>query len=100
MKFSWEAVEGDTGEEVEEVEAAKAEAGAKVEVIRQPLDLLIGQNGKWMLMEVKNPRGKNETTKAQERFYERFPDYPWAQVDGPEAALRALRVLGNLQGEA
>jgi hypothetical protein len=42
-----------------------------------------------------NPRGKNETTKAQERFYERFLGYPWAQVDGPEAALRALRVLGS-----
>ena len=47
-----------------------------------------------------NPQGKNTTTKAQERFYQAFPGYPWAQVDGPEAALRALRVLGNLQGEA
>jgi hypothetical protein len=83
-----------------QVISALEAAGAKVEVIRQPLDLLIGQHGKWMLMEVKNPRGKNETTKAQERFYARFPGYPWAQVDGPEAALRALRVLGNLQGEA
>lgn len=77
-----------------QVISALEAAGAKVEVIRQPLDLLVGMNGKWMLMEVKNPKGKNMTTKAQEAFYERFPGYPWAQVDGAEAALRALRVLG------
>jgi len=78
-----------------QVISALEAAGAKVEVIRQPLDLLVGMNGKWLLLEVKNPSGKNETTNAQEAFYKRFPGYPWAQVDGAEAALRHLRVLVN-----
>lgn len=69
-------------------------AGAKVEIIGRPVDLLIGYAGKWMVMEVKNPKGKNKSTATQDRFYARFPGYPWATVDGVESALRALKVMG------
>ena len=80
-----------------QVISALEAAGAKVEVIRQPLDLLVGMNGKWLLLEVKNREARGKPTKAQEAFYERFPGYPWAQVDGAEAALRCL---GMLRGQA
>ena len=68
-------------------------AGCLVDVISQPVDLLVGVNGKWMLMEVKNPKGKNKVTPQQTRFFDKYEGYPWALVDGPEAALRAIGVV-------
>ena len=82
--------------------AALQAAGAVVWVLGLPVDLLIGikaANGlKFAFMECKTPQGKRNpkpgrTTDLQERFFAAFPGYPIALVDGPEAALRALRVL-------
>ena len=80
------------------VSALKA-AGATVEVIGKPLDLLVGGTNskgekKMMLMEVKVPGGTK--TPFQEGFFERWKaweGYTLSQVDGPEAAVRAYRVL-------
>lgn len=68
-------------------------AGATVQVVGKPLDLLVGIRGKWLLLEVKDgakSKSRQKPTKAQQTFFERFPGYPWAIVDGPEAALRAI----------
>lgn len=68
-------------------------AGATVEVVGKPLDLLVGIRNQFMLIEVKDGakvKSAQKPTKAQEKFFERFPGYPWAIVDGPDAALRAI----------
>ena len=75
------------------VVSALEAAGATVQIVGKPLDLLVGIRGKFMLIEVKDGakvKSAQKPTKAQEKFFERFPGYPWAIVDGPEAALRAI----------
>ena len=81
-----------------QVVSALQAAGAQVDVIGKPVDLLVGKGGRMMLMEVKSLLGKRKPraaakTPAQERFFERWQGYPVALVDGPEAALRHLAVL-------
>ena len=76
-----------------EVIKALIAAGATVEVVGKPLDLLVGIRGKFMLIEVKDGakvKSAQKPTKAQEEFFKRWAGYPWALVDGPEAALRAI----------
>lgn len=68
-------------------------AGALVDIIKQPVDLLVGFHGRFMLMEVKNKKGKNRPTTQQNKFFSKYDGYPISSVDGPEAALRALKVL-------
>jgi len=71
-------------------------AGATVDVIGKPVDLLVGIRGKFMLMEVKDGakwKSAQKLTKAQEAFCKRWAGYPWSIVDGPEAALRAIGVM-------
>lgn len=73
-------------------------AGATVEIIGLPVDLLIGIGGKFAFFECKVTTGKadpkpKKKTKVQERFFTKFAGYPVCLVDGPEAALRHLRVL-------
>lgn len=78
--------------------AALEAAGASVEVIRLPLDLLIGYSGKWLLMEVKvsaaAARANTPVTKRQRAFAERHPNGgPIATVWDVEGALRALATM-------
>lgn len=71
-------------------------AGATVEVVGKPLDLLVGIRGQFLLLEVKDGakrKSAQKPTKAQEKFFKRWAGYPWAIVDGPEAALRAIGCL-------
>lgn len=73
-------------------------AGAQVEIIGRPVDFLVGGiNSKgekvYMLMEIKVPGGTK--TKFQKGFFERWDGYPIALADGPDAAVRAYRVLIN-----
>jgi hypothetical protein len=73
-------------------------AGAQVDVIGKPVDLLVGKHGRWMLMECKDGskvKSAQELTPAQKKFFARWEGYPFSTVDGPEAALRALAVLVN-----
>jgi len=78
------------------VVSALRAAGARVWVLGLPVDLLVGHCGRLMLMEVKDgskvPSAQRKTA-LQERFFAEWADMPLALVDGPEAALRALRVL-------
>ena len=89
--------------QVDIVEALRT-AGASVEAIRRPVDLLIGHSGRTMLMEVKNPaseRGKREAkaggNKNQLDFKATWRGGTVVTVDSVEAALRALAVLTFLR---
>lgn len=71
-------------------------AGATVEVVGKPLDLLVGIRNQWMLIEVKDGakcKSAQKPTMAQQAFFERWAGYPWAIVDSPESALRAIGVM-------
>ena len=75
------------------VVSALEAAGATVQVVGKPLDLLVGIRGQFILIEVKDGakvKSAQKPTTAQKKFFDRFPGYPWAVVDGPEAALRAV----------
>ena len=79
----------------QQVISALEAAGADVKVIGKPVDLLIGcgtEKRRILLMEVKVPK-KGRHTKSQIEFMDEWAGYPIATVDGPEAALRALKVL-------
>ena len=47
--------------------------GVQVEVIKQPVDLLLCHRGETSLMEVKNRDGRDQLTKAQIEFIARWP---------------------------
>lgn len=79
-----------------EVVSALRAAGAQVDIIGKPVDLLVGKHGRWMLMEVKDGAKVNSAqahTTAQKAFMKRWEGYPVSTVNSPEAALRALAVL-------
>lgn len=71
-------------------------AGATVEIIGKPVDLLVGKAGRWMMMEVKDGqkvKSAQKLTAAQVKFFDKWAGYPLAVVDSAECALRMLRVL-------
>jgi len=67
-------------------------AGAYVWIIGLPVDLLVGYKGHTMLMEVKTGP-KKPLTALQHDFFANWTGGTLARVDGPEAALLALRVI-------
>ena len=73
--------------------AALRKAGASVWIIGLPVDLLVGHRGKTMLMEVKRD-GKAGFTPLQKSFMATWGGGAVARVDGVDAALRALGVMG------
>lgn len=86
------------------IEALEA-AGASVEILKRPLDLLIGYRRTWLLMEVKSSRYEAEkrdtkTRRGQRAFADRHPNGgPIATVWDIEGALRAIGVLGKLPSD-
>ena len=71
-------------------------AGAEVEVIGLPVDLLVGFRGKFMLMECKDgnkPPSRQKKTALQERIFAKFADCPISLVDSPETAIRHLGLM-------
>jgi len=78
------------------VVSALRAAGARVEVISRPVDLLVGIRGKLALFEIKDGdkvKSAQKKTSAQEKFFAEWAGYPIGLVDGPEAALRMLAVM-------
>lgn len=63
-----------------------------VEVIGKPVDLLVCSRGETMLIEVKNPDGKDTVTKEQAEFLARWPGKVFI-VRTPDEAVRM--VLGD-----
>lgn len=66
-------VDGNQGDIIKAIEAT----GASVEVLRKPLDLLIGAGGRWGILEIKaseyESRRPSKTRKGQLAFAERHP---------------------------
>ena len=86
--------------QTEIVKALRA-AGAGVEVLGIPLDLLVSGGGRWMLVEVKSSeyetRRPSKTRKSQMEFAYRHPNGgPIATVWTVEQALRAYAVLTSI----
>jgi hypothetical protein len=73
------------------IEALRA-AGAYVWIIGLPVDLLVGYKNHTMLMEIKDGP-KKRLTALQQDFFEKWGGGTLVRVDGPEAALAALRVI-------
>ena len=67
-------------------------AGAYVWIIGLPVDLLVGYKGSTILVECKSGPTKRLTA-LQRDFFENWPGSTLSRVDGPEAALRVLRVI-------
>ena len=73
------------------IEALRA-AGAYVWIIGLPVDLLVGYKNHTMLMEIKDGP-KKHLTALQQEFFKKWGGGTLVRVDGPEAALAALRVI-------
>ena len=76
----------------EAVVIALRAAGAYVWIIGLPVDLLVGYKNHTMLMEIKAGPKKRLTALQQDFFY-KWGGGTLVRVDGPEAALAALRVI-------
>jgi len=76
----------------DQVITALRAAGAYVWIIGLPVDLLVGYKGRTMLMEIKTGP-KKPLTVLQHAFFANWTGGTLARVDGPEAALNALRVI-------
>lgn len=75
-----------------EIIKALKDAGAYVYDIGLPVDLLVGYKNHTILMEIKvGP--KKDFTKLQRVFFKQWIGGTLVRVDGPEAALAALRVI-------
>ena len=73
------------------IEALRA-AGAYVWIIGLPVDLLVGYKNHTMLIEIKTSP-KKHLTALQQEFFAKWMGGTLVRVDGPEAALAALRVI-------
>ena len=76
----------------EAVVIALRAAGAYVWIIGLPVDLLVGYKNHTMLMEIKTGP-KKHLTALQQEFFAKWMGGTLVRVDGPEAALAALRVI-------
>jgi hypothetical protein len=71
--------------------------GCSVYDLRMPVDLLVGRNGKTLLMEIKDGAKKpsaRKYTPAQEAFMSTWKGGAVATVTDVEGAMAAARVLG------
>ena len=76
----------------DQVVTALRAAGAYVWIIGLPVDLLVGYKGRTILMEVKDGP-KKPLTALQHAFFANWAGGTLARVDGPQAALNALKVI-------
>jgi hypothetical protein len=76
----------------EAIVSALRAAGAKVWIIKLPVDLLVGFRGVTFLVEIKDGPRKR-LTKLQEDFFANWTGGTLARIDGPEAALRMIGVV-------
>ncbi len=81
-----------------EIVAALRAAGCSVWIIGLPVDLLVGNNGKTLCVEVKRMTGKlvpkpTKHTKLQREFMMSWTGGPVATVTDAESALRAVGAM-------
>jgi hypothetical protein len=69
-------------------------AGAYVCILGQPIDLLVGYKNHTILVQIKNAFDR-PTSELQADFLNNWAGGTLAQIDGPQAALRILRVINS-----
>ena len=72
-----------------EIILALNEIGCTCYEMEQPVDLLVEYRSIWIVLEVKNPKGKNKLTKEQEIFFE-LTQAPAYVVRNPLEAVTAV----------
>lgn len=80
------------GNEAEIVRALRA-AGALVFPLDRPVDLLVGWNGRWWLLEVKRPEGAVGSGQAEFMRQAASEGLPAAIVRSAEDALQAIGAI-------
>jgi hypothetical protein len=78
----------------EQIVSALRAAGAYVWIIGLPVDLLVGYKNHTFLVEIKDGP-KKKLTKLQQDFFKNWTGGTLARIDGPEAALRMLRMANE-----
>lgn len=73
-----------------EIVTALEAAGAQVERLDRPVDLLVGFSGQTFLMEVKDPAGRNRLQPGQAQFIRDWSGGPVVVVRSIEEALAAI----------
>lgn len=63
-------------------------------------DILVGWSGKMLLMEIKNPQGRNRVQENQVDWHRSWHGTPVVVVRSPEEALRATGVLPSARDRA
>ena len=79
-----------------EIISALEAAGALVEVIGKPVDLLVGIRSRFAFFECKDgakPLSRRKKTALQDRFFAMYDGYPVFVVTGPEDAIKKLRCI-------
>lgn len=69
---------------------ALRQLGAEVIVIEEPVDLLVGWRGHWVMIEIKNKHGLNRFTTAQKNFFQRDHKGPVFVCHSIEDCVRVL----------
>ena len=77
-----------------EIILALNEIGCTCYEMEQPVDLLVEYEGKWIVLEVKNPKGKNALTKEQEIFFS-ITEAPAYVVRSPLEAVTVIKGLSS-----
>ena len=92
----WAKIDANQTQVVEALRAAGATVQSLAAVGQGVPDLLVGFQGKTLLMEVKDgrkPPSQRQLTEDQLKWHGAWRGGPVAIVDGPDAALRMLGVL-------
>lgn len=71
------------------IREALKQIGCATEYIKEPVDLLVCFRGETAVMEIKNPDGRDQLTKAQVEFIARWPGKVHV-VRTPEEAIKAV----------
>jgi hypothetical protein len=74
--------------QAEIIEALKR-VGVSVEIIGRPVDLLVCVRGETLVLEVKNPDGRDRITKEQAEFIARWP----GRVEFARTPEEAVRIV-------
>ena len=83
----------------EEIVRALRKAGASVEIIGRPVDLLVGYRGGTYVLEVKDGSkspSDRKLTPLQEKFFQSWRGGPALKVETPEEALIAIGAIKTL----
>ncbi len=77
----------------EEIVSALRDVGARVYIIGEPVDLLVGHRKRWLTMECKKPKGKETRQQSDHRVICEVMGLPHVVVRSDTEALVALGAI-------